>query len=78
MRVSGSISKEDVQYKGNSLITWLVKSVLELQQCSMTKVVHIPDWIRSLEAPKVMNETENLDGMFNRLRSVLGNVGILH
>ena len=30
----------------------------------MTKVVHIPDWIRSLEAPKVMNETENLDGMF--------------
>ena len=44
----------------------------------MTKVVHIPDWIRSLEAPKVMNETENLDGMFNRLRSVLGNVGILH
>lgn len=76
MRVSGSISKEDVQYKGNSLIT--VKSVLELQQCSMTKVVHIPDWIRSLEAPKVMNETENLDGMFNRLRSVLGNVGILH
>lgn len=76
MRGSGSISKEDVQYKGNSLIT--VKSVLELQQCSMTKVVHIPDWIRSLEAPKVMNETENLDGMFNRLRSVLGNVGILH
>ena len=62
MRGSGSISKEDVQYKGNSLIT--VKSVLELQQCNMTKVVHIPDWIRSLEAPKVMNETENLDGMF--------------
>ena len=62
MRGSGSISKEDVQYKGNSLIT--VKSVLELQQCSMTKVVHVPDWIRSLEAPKVMNETENLDGMF--------------
>ena len=62
MRGSGSISKEDVQCKGNSLIT--VKSVLELQQCSMTKVVHIPDWIRSLEAPKVMNETENLDGMF--------------
>ena len=62
MRGSGSISKEDVQYKGNSLIT--VKSVLELQQCNMTKVVHIPDWIRSLETPKVMNETENLDGMF--------------
>ena len=25
-----------------------------MQQCNMTKVVHIPDWIRSPETPKGM------------------------
>lgn len=33
----------------------------------MSKVVHIPDWVRSREAPKVMNETEHLDGMFYQI-----------
>lgn len=62
MRGSGSISKEDVQYKGNSL-DYSEKS-FRIAAVQHDRGVHIPDWIRSLEVPKVMNETENLDGMF--------------
>ena len=43
----------------------------------MTKVVHIPDWIRSQEAPKVMNETEHLDGVFYQIEKCFRNVGKL-
>lgn len=51
----------------------IVKGVLEMQQCNMTKVAHIPDWINSMKAAKEMtpskNETENLPGVFYHMET---------
>lgn len=44
-----------------------------MQQCNMTKVAHIPDWINSMKAAKEMtpskNETENLPGVFYHMET---------
>lgn len=62
MRGSGSISKRRRTLQ-REFPDYSEKS-FRIAAVQHDRGVHIPDWIRSLEVPKVMNETENLDGMF--------------